>query len=136
MVFPMKQDKQAELDKYDLSSEARVEANAKTKGVAILWPKENELFLDLDSEAALFEAQLRVERLREIVPGLRIVKSYPSRTVGHHHMVVTCDGPLDEEGRVFLELALGSDPKRALLGMHELVEHGRDRVSCFFETST
>ncbi len=78
--------------------------------------KDNELLLDLDSDAALYWA---IQRLRRNVrrgflklqrPGVRL---YRSLGAGHYHMFITLAQPMQPIERATWEMYLGSDLKRA-----------------------
>lgn len=108
-------------------------AEAAKRDAAIVWPRLDELFIDIDSPAALERFRERFALLEKSLGQPLAFDARPSRTPGHWHVVVMMHRPLKSEiERVCLQSILGSDPNRELFSW---VRHELDQrpVSCFFE---
>ncbi len=116
-------------------SEVREDAEEKAKrlGLDLVKPKDDEVFVDIDSEAELVEFHKRFAMALK----LWIFADYkitPSHKDGHYHAIVTINelAPIKEHERIALQAALGSDPLREMLAIY----HGRAGykwTSVFFE---
>jgi hypothetical protein len=107
------------------------EAKATRLGLVVRYPAENELFIDIDSQAELerFEALLKIfQEHRAQYEATPTVTPSPSGKPGHFHIVVALSRPVkDQAERIILQALLGSDTKR------ELIAYLVDSRSCFFE---
>jgi len=82
----------------------------------VIYPKPNELFIDIDSPENLkiFHKNLVILDRMSVTLGY---KQYPSRTEGHCHIIVNMfDDVKDEKERCLLQALLGSDQTKELLG--------------------
>jgi len=76
--------------------------------------RDNELLLDLDSDAALWYAIQRLRRnMRRRFLDVKTIHWYRSIAAGHYHLFVTLKTPMPPVERALWELNLGSDIKRA-----------------------
>lgn len=118
---------------------AEAEVVAAAKGCVIRLPKTNELFLDIDSEAAAAESRrlIKVMYAHDQITADTWTPS-PSGKPGRWHVVVVFHREVrDEYERVMLQAVLGSDPMRELLSWRRLgLGVGADAVSLFFERAT
>ena len=84
------------------------------------------LQLDLDSEEALEEFHRRLPFFKRNLARYSnqfIISQYerPSETPGHWHVILRLHASIDNvEDRIFLQLCLGSDPKRELLSWYRV----------------
>lgn len=107
---------------------------AKSKGLVLRSPAPNELFIDIDSDAALREHA----RLMKAAPKGLVTSSYitpsPSGKSGHFHVVVTLSREVSSTERVMLQALFGSDLMRELLSWRRIQDGAEDNaVSLFFE---
>lgn len=120
-------------DMYAVSYEHAKE-NAATLGLEIKLPKDNELFIDIDSEEdyATFQKQLSLLVRQE--PAL-IVSNRPSKSgLPKRHIVVALARPvIGELERILLQAALGSDRKRELLSWVRVKSGESEHPTLFFE---
>lgn len=104
---------------------------AESVGASVRRPLPDELFIDAD----VFDADVwawRVGLLQEAIGRLEVVSVLPSKTLGHFHAIVKLDRPVvNAEERIMLELALGSDINRAILGLRD-IKDGRPNDSSVF----
>jgi hypothetical protein len=129
----LKMDKDAQ-NAYDLSDEGANTA-AKKKGLVIIYPKDNQIQIDIDSEEAFKEFQLRFEKLFDtplcmhqgenvISPGLFNIKTFPSSSgLPNRHIYITFQNrTFSALERIHLQSVLGSDPMRELLDTKRLFD--------------
>ena len=109
------------------------EAKAEEEGKRLRRPKPDELFIDLDTVDQFHQFQVLKAVLDEIHQTTLPVSITPSFTEGHRHVVVRFARRLEPVERVAYELALGSDRKRGLLGLHQIENGYPDDASVFFE---
>ena len=104
---------------------------AKDKGLEILLPKSNELFIDLDSNADfnLFKELLEIFKQYEDVENHTFTNS--SRP-GHRHAIVRLNRTVTEFERIAFQAMLGSDRKREVLG-YARIKSGEPHPTLFFE---
>ncbi len=90
------------------------EVEADELGLNVVYPEDDQLLLDIDSDedAAWLEKMLDV--LRENGVELRVEKTTTSKS-GNHHVYIRIDRDLTPIERVALQACLGSDRKRELL---------------------
>ena len=114
-----------------MTYEQCVEA-AKEKGLVVVIPKPNELFVDIDSQAQfeLFE-NLVVTFLRQEHATWTAAPS-PSRAPGHYHVTVHLHRDVSNRERILLQAVLGSDPMRELLSLQRC-DAGNVHPTLFFE---
>jgi hypothetical protein len=113
-----------------LNSDKVVE-RSKTTGERVIFPADDELQLDIDSEA-----DLAVYRdLRTILTEAHFwseLSCVPSKTAGHYHVTMKLSHPVTAMERLLLQACLGSDRKRELLGYLNLTR-GDQRPTLFIE---
>ncbi|SRR6266700_1463941 len=97
------------------STKAALE-KAKADNLKIVYPKSNELQIDIDrpEDYAVWQAHRGV--LDEYFRIVKVVET-PSNEKGHLHITVTIDGVLNPFERIAFQAVLGSDRKRELLGL-------------------
>lgn len=111
------------------------EAAAAAKGLVVVLPEDNELFLDLDSLESrdVFHAHLNI--LQGRLPGLvqEVVSNVSASGGDHRHVTITLSRPVKGAvERILLQAVLGSDLRRELLSF-AFLEKGRECPTLFFE---
>lgn len=110
-------------------------AIAKTKGCVVRTPAPNELFIDLDSEAAYKTFNQQCNAAPKYLLLNKLLTPSPSGEPYHYHVVLQLSRPVrDERERILLQALFGSDLMRELLSWRRL-EDGTDpgAISLFFE---
>ncbi len=110
-------------------------AGAARLGLTIRYPKENELFLDIDSEEDFTRfLELFTVLIQNSAPGHNY-DAWPSKSgLPKRHVVVTLPHPVvNEMGRVTLQAILGSDRKRELLSWLAITKDLNPEPTLFFE---
>ena len=116
---------------YDLTMNK--EAEAHKRDCDIVYPKPNELFIEIDSKEEYAEYRIRIERLACMLPTLMIGSRYteaPSRSGGdklHCRIFLSQDITVTE--RICLQAVLGSDPVREMLNIARYLQSG-DAQDC------
>jgi hypothetical protein len=98
----------------------------------VIYPKPNELFIDIDSPENLkiFHKNLVILDRMAVTLGY---KQYPSRTEGHCHIIVALyDDIKDEKERCLLQALLGSDQTKELLGYGRIYMKCKHKPTCLF----
>jgi len=111
------------------------EAEAEKRGVRIVIPAPNELFIDIDSAAAWDVFHKHFPILNEIEGGTcrHSWAPSPSGEPGHFHFTVTLGRHIESETeRLALQAMLGSDITREILSYREM-RRGDPIVTVFFE---
>ena len=104
---------------------------AKENDLIVLFPKDNQLFLDIDNN----EDRNVFNRNRELVDevyGIVDVQERSSRSKGHVHLIVNLRVSVTPLGRIALQAILGSDRRREAHSLRRL-EDGEARPTLFFE---
>jgi hypothetical protein len=102
---------------------------ATSLGLVVVFPEPHELFVDIDSKAAMKRFCRAIGRL----PGVTyLVRPSPSGRPGRFHIVVTMPGPVGAMERIALQAMLGSDPTRELLSWMRTLR-GITQPTLFFE---
>ena len=114
------------------SSHAIDIAEAEGSGLKTVFPKANELFIDIDDDDAY-------NRFNEVVQILtrytyvHDINTTPSKSgLPRRHVVVTLNGDVSDLERIALQAALGSDGKREMLSYMRL-KGGDPHPTLFFE---
>lgn len=109
---------------------------ATENGWEISLPGPRDLFIDIDSAAALEVFDKQLVRFRRCIRLAEVVAARPSKSgaAGRYHIVVrVTDGdPLDPLERISYQLMLGSDPTRELLSWMRVLA-GMPHPTLFFE---
>lgn len=118
-----------DIDMYDIS-ECR-ESVAKERNMQVVYPSDNELQLDIDSE----ESYLIYRNIKDIFPKGMIgscVEHPSSSGLPHRHITITMTSSFTELEKIALQFMFGSDRIRESLG---ILRHllGVEHPSCFFE---
>lgn len=111
----------------------RAEQEAAEKGLVVIFPKENELQLDIDSAEAYetFDKNLKV--LRQMFPVAEIIETGSRSGGARKHIIVRLKQVvISNEERILLQACLGSDCTRELLSYFRVLR--RDpHPTLFFE---
>lgn len=104
---------------------------AKARGQIVVYPQQNQLQLDLDSEEALLLCLAQMDAFD--IPREWAIKEN-SRTEGHYHMTITFPGRVfTETERIAYQFALGSDPTREALNLMR-AHNNQDKPTRLFKT--
>jgi hypothetical protein len=104
----------ADYDDWE-ADDARRKKACEERGLVVVKPKPDELFVDVDSFEALGVCAVHVERLKTLVVSSKRTPS-PSGKPGRFHVVVKLSRPVkDDFERISLQALLGSDVTRELL---------------------
>lgn len=108
------------------------EAVAFAKGLVVVYPAENELFVDIDSAEDLARFDQGKSVLWSIISAYRKAPS-PSGKEHHFHITVTLVRPVkDAFERIALQAIMGSDRLHEALSWAN-AERGQRAPTCFFE---
>jgi hypothetical protein len=120
--------------RYELECEP--EKKAAELGQHVVYPADDELFLDVDDGKKGLE---RVDRSIMILNDavgrdtIKIVSTSPSKSGIGLHIVLKVDRKIDAWMRVALQAAMGSDPMRELLTSAHLLKGSLEKPTLFFE---
>ncbi len=89
---------------------------AKAEGFKVVYPKPNELQLDIDRAEDYVVWQAHRSILDEYFKILKVVET-PSQEKGHMHVTVTVEKSFNPFERIAFQAVLGSDRKREILGL-------------------
>ena len=111
--------------------EESAEAVAEKRGLKVIYPKKNELFIDIDDEIQLRGFYRRADELLEsfentFFDDLDIIKKESSSGAPHYHIIVSLyrdDKPicLNDWQRVCLQFLLCSDPIKETLSVYRIL---------------
>lgn len=106
----------------EVRDEETMLAIAKQKGCTVVWPREDELFIDIDSQLGSQQFTLSFLVLQELYPNAKLKRNTPSisRKPYHRHIVVSVGEALTAEKRILLQALLGSDLMREMLALKHL----------------
>lgn len=105
---------------------------AKELRVDIVHPAANELFVDIDTVAAMHVFDRNLEVLRRHVPVSKVEISVSKTGGDRHHLVVTLGVEVSELERIAMQAALGSDPMREMLSIARVYEN-QQHATVFYE---
>lgn len=123
---------------YDMSDEAANKAAAK-KGLIVVYPKNNQIQIDIDSHEAYTEFQRRLEKLfdgQDSTLSIHHTQEFESSSgLPNRHIYITFKGDKKFTAieRIWLQSVLGSDPMRELLDSKRLLMEMTDRPTRLFE---
>ena len=106
-------------------------AKAFQLGMAVVTPKQNELFIDIDSPEALEIFKVRVYKLGQLIGMTRWTMSR-SKTEGHFHVTAGLNRDINPVERIALQAMLGSDPMHEALSLKAAMS-GMIHPTVFFE---
>ena len=127
---------------YDFNASAEIEAA--NRGLRIVYPEDNQLQLDIDSQEAyeVFQTLFRELGLDSIYEVTK-TESASASGLPHRHITITLQEysahgslvpySMTEGERIAFQLALGSDPVREFLNLKRLI-YGTKRPTRLFET--
>ena len=118
---------------YDPDADTIESARAKASvlGRVVVFPKSNELFIDIDTPTAMLKFVRGVARLSGVT---YLVRPSPSGRPGRHHVVVTMPHQVTPMERIALQAMLGSDSVREMLSWMR-IQRGIDEPTLFFENA-
>lgn len=110
-----------------------VEIVAAAKGLVVVVPGDNELFIDIDSATDMAAFLVSFEILREALGATYETSVSPSDKADRFHITVTMSRPVNgAHERILLQALLGSDRKHEALSYLQ-AEDGSECPSVFFE---
>lgn len=99
---------------YDFDTSC--EDAAADKNCVVVYPEDNELFIDIDNDNQLRIFEKRIKEIAPLLNGGVSVDKKPSSTPGHFHIIVRADGEsFNEIERILFQAILGSDLVRETL---------------------
>ena len=104
-------------------------------GFRVIFPRPDELFLDLDSGEAYDRYRSMYSLLSSLLQphdGLRSFETVSKSGLPNRHIRITLPGEMTMEQRFIFQLALGSDPARELMNYASYL-NGEHRPSIFVE---
>jgi hypothetical protein len=107
---------------------------AKKKGLVVVEPKPDQLFIDIDDECSDAVFDRTIGKVQELIPGTTWSRApSPSGALGRFHIVVTLGRPVaDAFERILLQALMGSDRIREVLSWQRATR-GDARPTLFFE---
>lgn len=126
-------DQSCPVESYDANEEReQYISRMKKEGYEVVYPKDNELFIDIDSEddLQLFRDQYEIFHRDYKVTSMQMRESrngLPGR-----HVIVTLPFFVTDIERIAYQAALGSDPVRELLSLRRLKDED-DHPTLFVE---
>jgi hypothetical protein len=105
---------------------------AEERGLKVIFPKDNELFIDIDSKEGMVIFEKNFLLLHKFIPSS--YTKIPSQSGGDHcHIIVDMsEGIKDESVRALLQACLGSDPTRELLAYARIFYSMEIPPTCLF----
>ena len=105
----------------------------------IVFPKDDELQIDIDSEEAHDRFKAAFSRLREVIP-VELVTDRPSKSgMPHRHITIKMDNygqpPFSPLEKIALQFMLGSDYIRESISVIRCLRN-IENPTCFFEVKT
>ena len=101
-------------------------------GATIIYPKTNELQIDIDTESGYAQFLATLDLIDNKF-GVKDTEILPSRSgLPHRHIVVTLHTNISDRTRVALQACLGSDPKREILAIYR-IENNLPHATCLFQ---
>jgi hypothetical protein len=103
-------------------------------GCVVVYPKPNQLQIDLDSEEALEYCSRRLRSVHNQLYWETFIVTKPSNSgLPHRHMTITVQGKeFSDFERVALQMMFGSDPIRESINAMRCAAKIKDPI-CFFE---
>jgi hypothetical protein len=106
----------------------------KTKGLKIVYPKNNELFIDIDTEKQWLDFQERMVVYTNHFGNDHTYKVSPSISgLPHRHIVVTLPFEINDIMRIALQAVLGSSPSRECMSIYKLLDDDLQHPTLFME---
>lgn len=109
------------------------EVAAAAKGLVVVYPADNELFIDIDDAESLGVFERGVLWLKSFDPCTWMVMKSPSGKPDRWHVTVKLARQVEDKfERIALQALLGSDRLHEILSWRA-AEAGDERPTCFFE---
>lgn len=106
-------------------------AKAEALGMTLVYPKADEIFIDLDSQEELEEHHLRWEFFCAVFPGAE--RRFTKSRNGNVHVYITLPFLIEAVERIALEACLGGDYRRQMILVSDFRESFTQSTSLFFE---
>jgi hypothetical protein len=111
---------------------AAAQAKAYAKGLDVVVPKPNELFVDIDSKDDLAVFVTHIGVMAAAIPATWTIKPSPSGKEHRYHATVVLSRDVTVAERIALQAALGSDRLHECLSIISALG-GNDTPTLFFE---
>lgn len=106
---------------------------AKAKGLVVVWPKPDQLFVDIDDDVSLATFEKHVLIVKAVIPCTWMVMRSPSDKPDRWHATVKLTRPVEDVfERILLQALLGSDLFHEILSWKQATA-GNATPTCFFE---
>lgn len=106
---------------------------AKAKGLVVVWPGPNQLFVDIDNAVSLAVFERHILIVKSVVPCTWMVMRSPSGKPDRWHATVKLTRPVESPvERILLQALLGSDLLHETLSWKQATA-GNATPTCFFE---
>lgn len=110
-----------------------LEQLAESKGMKIIFPEDDELFIDIDSIEGLVQFNKQLEVLKSNYGSDISAKITESKSgMPHCHIIVKLPWNVNQSERIALQAILGSDPLHELLCLMNHIK-GYEKAVLFFE---
>lgn len=116
----------------DFSSQSAYD-KAERDELEVVLPRDNQLFIDIDSDFALLVFEKNYEQLLRFYDSAAITSISPSKSGGEKkHITITLSEPVSPTERLVLQAFLGSDLRREFLGLQR-IKAGDKNPTLFLE---
>lgn len=109
----------------------KLSEEAKKKGLKVVFPKKNQLFVDIDSVESMTIYHKRIDMLESLF-NCKAKKKVSRSGFPHYHIYVDADRTFTDVERILLQLFLGSDVNHEFLSYKDYV-NGESYPVLFFE---
>jgi len=124
--------KRIEYDPKGMPNSQRALELAANEGLTVVFPKANELLIDIDNEHSFMLFMKQMDILKRYVGATGDTITPSRHGLPGRHIVVTLDHDIDETERILLQACLGSDRVRELLGYVQM-KNGDAHPTLFLE---
>lgn len=115
---------------YDVPRE-KLQEEAKKKGLKVVLPKKNQLFVDIDSIKQMMVFSKRFDMLKSLF-NCKVKKKVSRSGFPHYHIYIDAERMFTDMERILLQLFLGSDVKHEFLSYKDYT-NGEAYPVLFFE---
>jgi hypothetical protein len=120
-------------DEFEPYARPSAEACAQQKGLVVVLPRANELFVDIDDEPSKAIFDRNIKRVEQSIGCVHFSRRSPSRASGRYHITVRLNRDVrDPFERIALQTMLGSDRIHEALSWQAAVR-GDANPTVFFE---
>jgi len=124
--------KHIDYDPNGMPNSQRALELAANEGLTVVFPAPNELLIDIDNEHSFQMFMKQMDILKKYVGATGDTITESRHGLPGRHIVVTLDHDIDETERILLQVCLGSDRVRELLGYVQM-KNGDAHPTLFLE---